>query len=308
MKDFSFDQKLESLGEKTLYGYPSLGRALRTISSHRAKTESPLSGSPNPHVVCQVSSIATLPMTWLNQFLTAIFPQKASSQMENHFSIIYPTPNNVACSLDGYASGGSIHTKAQRTAHLKQISLLRRYLCQWTRGPNARCRANRDQAAPHVKTYVCFREKPTMENPSPDIDWAMLTSANLSTQAWGTLRAKDKEIVVQSYEIGVLVWPELFTDNFDNTEEFAHTGAASKQMDGDECGHGPPRLIPVFGQDSPLDNDQVVDNQQETLVGLRLPYDLPLTPYAQEDIPWSPQGTYTMLDRCGRRWPDDFFA
>lgn len=147
-----------------------------------------------------------------------------------------------------------------------------------------------------------------MENPSPDIDWAMLTSANLSTQAWGALRAKDREIVVQSYEIGVLVWPELFADSFNNTEGFARTGTASKQMDDNEYGHGPSRLIPVFGQDSPSNDDQGETSQQKTLVGLRLPYDLPLTPYTQGDMPWSPQGTYTMLDRYGRRWPGDFFA
>jgi len=40
------------------------------------------------------------------------------------------------------------------------------------------------------------------------ISWFLLTSANLSKPAWGVLR--DGAISIQSYELGVLVFPSLF--------------------------------------------------------------------------------------------------
>lgn len=317
MKNFSVSKSTKDLMEQTLYGYPSLCRALRTVSP-QTRQEEPIASTrttSQPHIVCQISSIATLSMTWMNQFFPAISDQKLTPQMWNDMSIIYPTPDNVASSLDGYASGGSIHTKAQSAAHLKQITNLRRSLCQWTQGPREDSRAARHLAAPHIKTYVCFQAKPTQESPTPDIQWALLTSANLSTQAWGILREKDKEVVVQSFEIGVLVWPELFTEDFASEEGTANDGAGSGTNMGLSNKHGARtntvRMVPVFGTDTPPPvsaSHRAENSASSTLVGLRLPYDLPLTPYAESDMPWSPQGTYDTPDRHGRRWPKDFYG
>ncbi|KAK4938120.1 hypothetical protein LTR10_021360 [Elasticomyces elasticus] len=265
MKDFSLAKGVGELSEQKLWGYPSLFRALKAITAQQAKQ------AKRSHVVCQVSSIATLPVTWLDQFFPTL-SQKSSALMWNSISIIYPTPSNVATSLDGYASGGSIHTKAQSAAHLKQITNLRKTLCQWTQGPSGQSRASRHQAAPHIKTYVSFAEKPSA-NVRPDVSWALLTSANLSTQAWGTLRGKDKEVVVQSFEIGVLVWPELFAEDFDTGEQ----GVSAQNET--HCG-GNVRMVPVFGSDTPSATEDSGDTSM--LVGLRLPYDLPLTPYPDD--------------------------
>ena len=312
LKDFATTGNIETLSEQKLWGYPSLFRALKSIPLPQQKTkltEQSLRAS-HPHTVCQISSIATLPQTWLNQFLRIISGSATSSTAPQQrdpadISIIYPTPSNVSRSLDGYASGGSIHTKAQSAAHLKQIAALRSTLCQWTKGANEATRSGRDEAAPHVKTYVCFKSKPTTEKPCPDIHWALLTSANLSQQAWGTVRAtgkgvhKDDEVVVQSFEIGVLVWPELFAEDFNTGEDSKADGAPSREV---------VRMVPVFGKDipSPPDGNSTHSRSPDTLVGLRLPYDLPPTPYQQEDLPWSPQGMYEQPDQYGRRWPQDF--
>lgn len=310
MKGFSLASSIKELWTQKLYGYPSLFRTLKTIKSQQEKAT-----PTQPHLVCQISSIATLPMTWLNQFFPTLTGH-TPAQIWDYVSIIFPTPSNVAASLDGYSSGGSIHTKAQSAAHLKQITTLRRSLCQWTQGPDVNARAGRDKAAPHIKTYVRFKEKPSAQNPTPDIEWALLTSANLSTQAWGTLREKDEEIVVQSFEIGVLVWPGLFDEGFDTGEEEQHKTTGPKngrQIQG--CGKkGTSRMVPTFGSDDPKeakgksrggDGDGHVD--EGPIIGLRLPYDLPLTSYKQGDMPWSPQGAYEVPDRHGRRWPRDFY-
>ncbi|OCT50854.1 putative tyrosyl-DNA phosphodiesterase [Cladophialophora carrionii] len=342
MKDFSTTGDTKQLWDQKLWGYPSLFRALGSILPEQPKEIS----SPS-HVVCQISSIATLPPAWLNQFFPILHgPLAAGSSHQreqeqrqwdpSRVSIIYPTPRNVASSLNGYASGGSIHMKAQSAAHLKQIASLRQSLCQWTQGSKEALRAGRAEAAPHIKTFVCFSSKPTKESPTPDIRWALLTSANLSQQAWGTLREvakgkqgkqrekhKEREVVVQSYEIGVLVWPELFAKDFDTGEVKAEseggkmgetelgterqqsanvtsTGTSKRQERPDTV-----RMIPVFGKDEPSVT-ATVPSSNITIVGLRLPYDLPLTPYSGTDMPWSPQGVYEQRDRHGRRWPRDF--
>ncbi|RMD40290.1 hypothetical protein DV735_g4847, partial [Chaetothyriales sp. CBS 134920] len=257
-----------------LWGWPQLRAVLRNAVDKSQKEES------HPHLVAQVSSIATLNKGWLDNLVEAT--RAGSSTLS--LSIIYPTGANIASSLDGYASGGSIHTKAQSPAHLKQISNLRPHLCQWTDGKNSRFRSGRGQAAPHIKTYIQYSSKPTQETLSQDainIEWALLTSANLSMQAWGSLPrgAKDESYVhIQSYEIGVLVWPELFG------------------------GEKRTRIVPVFGKDLP-DEPRQREDGLETLVGLRMPYDLPLTAYSPNDLPWSMHSSYPEPDVLGGTWP-----
>ncbi|EXJ54939.1 uncharacterized protein A1O5_12850 [Cladophialophora psammophila CBS 110553] len=334
MKEPSTTQYSQAIWDLKLWGYPSLSRALQSILLQQRQTKlSDKSSEQSPHVVCQISSIATLPQSWMNQFFPILYstlqPTSSSSAQKwdpSHISIIYPTPHNVATSLDGYASGGSIHTKAQSAVHLKQIAGLRGSLYQWARGSKEETRAGRDEAAPHIKTYVCFESKPSAIKPVPTVKWALLTSANLSQQAWGALRPKDKEIAVQSYEIGVLVWPELFAEGFD-TEDASETDKQDSDRGEDAENNNAStargsstekiKMIPVFGNDTPAPlsppspslTPNSIDHQScgpETLIGLRIPYDLPLTPYGKDDMPWSPQGVYEQPDRWGRRWPRDF--
>ncbi|KAJ9609791.1 hypothetical protein H2200_006119 [Cladophialophora chaetospira] len=305
MKDYSITKDANALLDQKLWGYPSLHRALSSILPRQQEAST-------SHIVCQISSIATLPQTWLNQFFPFLYgkstPESTQQQLDSsRVSIIYPTPSNVASSLNGYASGGSIHTKAQSPAHLKQISSLRSSLCQWKQVSSGKARAGRHEAAPHIKTYVSFAAKPTQEKPVQDVQWALLTSANLSQQAWGTLREtgkgkhKEKEVVVQSYEIGVLVWPGLFAEDFDTGDEAGTSRASGVVPRSSET----IRMVPVFGKDVPTTSEADiygVTPTADTIVGLRLPYDLPLTPYAASDMPWSPQGTYQQPDRFGRSW------
>ncbi|RMZ75465.1 hypothetical protein DV738_g5446, partial [Chaetothyriales sp. CBS 135597] len=266
-----------------LWGWPQLRAVLRNANKGRDKD------GPRPHLVAQVSSIATLNKGWLDNLVEATGTGLSTPSL----SIIYPTGTNVASSLDGYASGGSIHTKAQSAAHLKQIANLRPHLCQWSDSKKGRFRSGRGQAAPHIKTYIQYSAKPTQENLSLGnlkIDWALLTSANLSTQAWGSLPRGGKEeshVHIQSYEIGVLVWPELFGADVDATcQEEKHT-----------------RMVPVFGKDLPDAPAQRADEGPETIVGLRMPYDLPLTAYGPNELPWSMHSSYSEPDVLGRTWP-----
>lgn len=307
------------------WGHLSLRKTLDLLAaSHRpsSSSESESESESRPHLVSQVSSIATLPHSYLQKTL-----YKAASVSPSSASIIYPTPADLRSALTGYTTGSSIHTKLSSAAHRNQVAALRPQLCRWggsgsfsqetnekgKEGGKKHAAAGRNLVPPHIKTYILFSREPTTQHPTPDIQWALLTSANLSQQAWGTApkpKSKptrpngvakrrpgkndddgdedddgDAVVHVQSYELGVLVWPALFADP---------ARAA--------------RMVPVFGCDAPSRSQTQTQSQAggrtngSVLVGLRMPYDLPLTPYAPGEMPWSPGERYDVPDRLGRTW------
>lgn len=256
----------------------------------------PLLTFANKH---QISSVATLGQTnkWLQDiFFKSLAP--TSSEPQPKFSIIFPTPDEIRRSLDGYGSGGTIHMKTQSAAQQKQLQYLRPHLCQWAGdGPSSsKCidltedsprkrEAGRGRAAPHIKTYIRFSDADTMDT----IDWALVTSANLSTQAWGAATNENGEVRISSWEIGVVVWPELFVD-YSTTPRLV-SGSRSAVM------------VPCFKRDqpSPPFPDSLAMNGG-TIVGLRMPYDLPLTPYGASDEPWCATAAHHIPDCMGRSW------
>lgn len=289
----STDSKAEHL-----WGWPGLKEVLRAIPTEQSHE----SESEKPHVVIQISSIASLGQTdkWLKEtFLdtlatTSRSKSNSKSKPTPKFSIIFPTADEIRRSLDGYTSGGSIHMKTQSAAQAKQVAYMKPMLCHWAgdadrvlattieRAPVRE--AGRRRAAPHIKTYIRFSDD-TMTK----IDWAMVTSANLSTQAWGSAVAVSGEVKVCSYEIGVMVWPELFAE-----EE-------GMQVE----------MVPVFKKDLPTAK-QALESGVNILdrpfpvtkvVGFRMPYDLPLSQYVVADAPWCATAPCAEPDWMGRTWP-----
>lgn len=319
----------------TRWGWAALKEALAAVPVRSSPVPKPGSGSgpkpgpqPNPGKACiaiQISSIATLGPTdtWLRNTLfpalststTSSSPSPSTSSSmtcQPEFKIIFPTPDEIRRSLDGYASGGSIHTKTQSPQQAKQLAYLRPLFCHWAndceRGAEVpgegvlRVRdAGRKRAAPHVKTYVRFAPAPTPAaqrgehskggdedgdhdgegeggatgngDGDVDIDWALVTSANLSKQAWGEARNTAGEMRISSYEIGVLVWPGLFGE-----------GAVMKG---------------AFRSDTVSEEGAA---QGGPVVSLRMPYSLPLQAYGKGETPWVATASYTELDWMGRMW------
>ena len=213
------------------------------------------------------------------------------------FSVIFPTPEEIRTSLNGYGSGGSIHWKLQSAQQQKQLEYMHPMLCHWAHTQPAsysksvpRREAYRGPAAPHIKTYIR-----SSDDEHKTIDWAMLTSANLSKQAWGDVVNKKGEIWVQSWETGVVVWPALFAEPTQTTDEVT--------------------MVPVFGKDMPEfkdvgDTTPGIDTEGQesggttlkTIVGFRMPYDLPLRPYTADERPWCASMAYADPDRNGHAW------
>jgi tyrosyl-DNA phosphodiesterase-1 len=187
--------------------------------------------------------------------------------------------------------------KTQSAAQQKQLAYLRPYLCQWagdglTNGTHIdlsgdeppKREAGRARAAPHIKTYIRFRD-----GDMDSIDWAMVSSANLSTQAWGAGVNAGGEVRICSWEIGIVVWPGLF-------EGEGEAGAV---------------MVPCFKKDAPsllLDGKGKAEEKKEdneaasSVVGFRMPYNLPLTRYGALDEPWCATASHELPDWRGQSW------
>jgi len=286
-----------------LWGLPGLARVLRSIPNHQDSTlekemafskihtssfaqKVSFAQSSKPQIVIQISSVASIGEKWLREYF---FPQLASLSSNSatvtspQFSIVFPTADEIRRSIEGYGSGVSIHMRTHSTAQQKQLDSIRPMLCHWagderpSSNPDISLReAGRRRAAPHIKTYIRFSDASMTK-----IDWAMMTSANLSNQAWGST-TKDGQVRVCSYEIGIVVWPGLWDDN--------ETGTKAE-------------MVPVFRKNTPDDLDGIGDEAIGIRVGWRMPYDLPLLPYSENQQPWCATEPCAEPDWMGRSWP-----
>ncbi|KUI57514.1 hypothetical protein VP1G_04809 [Cytospora mali] len=254
---------------ETRWGWAGLKQALRNVPVQEGKAE----------IVVQISSIATLGPTdtWLKRSLfDSLKASKCAAKNEVSFKVVFPTPDEIRRSLDGYESGGSIHTKIQSAQQAKQLLYLKPVFCHWANdAPRGRDlesgsvvqEAGRKRAAPHIKTYIRYGEN--------SIDWALTTSANLSKQAWGEAVNGSGEVRIASWEIGVLVWPSLFDEKA--------------------------RMVGTFQKDTPNEDEGGWD-AESPIVGLRIPYNLPLQSYGADEKPWVATASYTEPDWQGRIW------
>ncbi|KAF3921241.1 hypothetical protein ABW21_db0205357 [Orbilia brochopaga] len=243
-----------------------------------------------------------------------------SSTTRPDFSLVFPTVDNVRQSLSGWQGGSPIFMKGGKPPAIAQIKYLRPMLAVWGRPhigltSDVLVEAERGKATPHIKTYNQF-SPPTMDvkdgDPAVDkdgdeglfapprqvaMDWAMITSANLSKQAWGN-PAKGNTSKIQSYEAGVLIHPGLYKDLLKDDEGYV-------------------QMFAVGGKDWITDDGDRVrtEDVEETMdgkwamvrVGLRLPYDYPLKKYDKTDGPWCRDEDYGQLrDWKGTRWPPTF--
>ncbi|KAM9291580.1 tyrosyl-DNA phosphodiesterase 1 [Morus bassanus] len=169
--------------------------------------------------------------------------------------LVYPTVNNVRQSLEGYPAGGSLPYSIQ-TAQ-KQL-WLHSYFHKWSAEISGR-----SHAMPHIKTYM---------RPSPDfqkIAWFLVTSANLSKAAWGALEKNGTQLMIRSYELGVLFLPSAF---------------------GLEKGY-----FHVRGK--------MLSESNDSATYFPVPYDLPPEQYGSKDQPWIWNIPYTNApDTHGNMW------
>ncbi|KAI1935922.1 hypothetical protein LOZ66_004838 [Ophidiomyces ophidiicola] len=256
-----------------------------------------------PGIVAQASSVINYSRTqnWLRDFfLESLY--SFSEINTPKFSIVYPTTDEVSESLRGRASGRSIAIKISSIC----LGYFKSCLCRWTGAGSYRDNldqnsgetsqpdkadrlAGRHRATPSLNTYIRFSDSKYMQA----IDWAMVTSARLSSAAWGGRRG----LTMSNWEIGVVVWSNLFIDQTGNDN-----GRDTKSKEYS-------RMVPCFQRNTPSQSeieqyvleaslkDDTYLPEACTLVGFRMPYDLPLTPYAPRDKPWRGDPRFRKEDR-----------
>ncbi|KHJ82545.1 hypothetical protein OESDEN_17761 [Oesophagostomum dentatum] len=74
----------------------------------------------------------------------------------------------------------------------KRQPWLREMMCKWRSESMGRSRA-----MPHVKTYTEIIDGVPQ--------WILVTSANLSKAAWGEFQKNKTQLMIRSYELGVLI-------------------------------------------------------------------------------------------------------
>ncbi|KAK1452538.1 tyrosyl-DNA phosphodiesterase [Colletotrichum melonis] len=237
-------------------------------------------------VVVQVPSIATLGSkdTWLKGCLHAALAATATAREhvpgapEPSLKILFPTADDIRRSVGGYGAGAGILTTLSTPQHTKQLAYLRPLLHRWGAGIlDSQASAHGDAARPwtglgrrpicHAKTYVRRAQ-------GGNIEWALMTSADLSRQAWGHPPSGARgKMYLPSWELGVLIWPSMFGRN-------AQMAATTNADLPSQSGPGSP----------------------DVLVGVRLPYTTPLCPYEADDIPWIASRDYDKPDCLGQWW------
>ncbi|GAB1297701.1 Tyrosyl-DNA phosphodiesterase 1 [Apodemus speciosus] len=166
-------------------------------------------------IVGQFSSIGSLgpdESKWLcSEFKESLLALRKDAQTLGKSAVplhlIYPSVENVRTSLEGYPAGGSLPYSIQ-TAEKQRW--LHSYFHKWSAETSGR-----SNAMPHIKTYM---------RPSPDFSelaWFLVTSANLSKAAWGALEKNGAQLMIRSYELGVLFLPSAFgLDTFKVKQKF----------------------------------------------------------------------------------------
>ncbi|XP_034040964.1 tyrosyl-DNA phosphodiesterase 1 [Thalassophryne amazonica] len=208
-------------------------------------------------VIGQFSSIGSMGLDktkWLagefQRTLTTL--GKSSHRPDPPVHLVYPSVEDVRNSLEGYPAGGSLPYSIQ-TAQKQRW--LHSYFHCWKANTTGRT-----HAMPHIKTYM---------RASPDftqLAWFFVTSANLSKAAWGALEKNNTQLMIRSYELGVLYLPSAF-----NMKTF-----------------------PVQKNQFPVSSSSA---------GFPVPFDLPPTSYSAKDQPWIWNIPYSQApDTHGNIW------
>ena len=285
--------------EQNLWGLPDLKRVLQKIPCASNPIALAGTGKPpsipngtmylpsrSPQIVIQVSTVDTIGDKWPREHLfpslSAIaHPNPRARPLPPKFHIVFPTADEIRGSIAGYDCGDSISMNSRTDTQIRQLTYLRPMLRHWaqepvptTTDPGPVRETGRARAAPHTKTYIRFSDASMRR-----IEWAMLTSANVSNKAWG-FETPEGAWKVSNWEIGIVLWPALWDDEARN---------------GDERG-GKAEMVPVFKKDVP-------EGEGGVKVGWRMPYGLPLVPYREGEMPWVAEEPCEERDWMGKSWP-----
>lgn len=229
------------------YGHPRAATLLRDNSA-------PIDESCP--IILQASSIGSLGSSapaYLTGEIAASFKRDSAPvglRRIPNVKLIYPSLSNVISSHDGMAGGGCLPYNGG--THDKQ-RWLNEHLYQW----KAKSR-NRNRAMPHIKSYCRYSDR--------GLYWFILTSANMSRSAWGTLskvgsKNLNPTLRINSYEVGVAFFPRV-----------------------------------ILGKERfPMNEQQMKDDSPI----FKLPFDIPPIPFGKDDVPYCAEYLKAYLTKYG---------
>ncbi|CAL9230355.1 unnamed protein product [Arabidopsis halleri] len=255
------------------WGHMKLRTILQECIFDREFCRSPL--------VYQFSSLGSLDEKWLAEFGTSLssgITEDKTPLGPGDPLIIWPTVEDVKCSLEGYAAGNAIPSPLKNV----EKPFLKKYWARWKADHSARGRA-----MPHIKTFTRYNNQ--------KLAWFLLTSSNLSKAAWGALQKNNSQLMIRSYELGVLFLPSPIKTQgciFSCTESDPSTMKAKQERKDEAEKRG--KLVTMTWQG---------DRDSPEIISLPIPYELPPKPYSAEDVPWSWDRGYSKKDVYGQVWP-----
>ncbi|CAH8361147.1 unnamed protein product [Eruca vesicaria subsp. sativa] len=255
------------------WGHMKLRTILQECIFDREFCRSPL--------VYQFSSLGSLDEKWLAEFgssLSSGITEDRTPLGHGDPLIIWPTVEDVRCSLEGYAAGNAIPSPLKNV----EKPFLKKYWAKWKADHSARSRA-----MPHIKTFTRYSDQ--------KLAWFLLTSSNLSKAAWGALQKNNSQLMIRSYELGVLFLPSPVKTqgcNFSCTDNNPSTMKGKQETKGEVEKRS--KLVTMTWQG---------DRDSPEIISLPVPYQLPPRPYSSEDVPWSWDRGYSKKDVYGQVWP-----
>lgn len=249
---------------------------LRTILQEQC-FENEFQGSP---LVYQFSSLGSLDEKWMTELASSMCSGSTLDKKplgSGSVQIIWPTVEDVRCSIEGYAAGNAIPSPQKNV----EKEFLKKYWARWQANHTGRCRA-----MPHIKTYARYNGQA--------LAWFLLTSSNLSKAAWGALQKNGSQLMIRSYELGVIFLPSLVLKSgikFSCTDDY---GLQQENVRGNHRS----QLVTICWQ-----GEKGRESTPTETVTLPVPYRLPPLPYTSEDVPWSWDRQYRKPDVYGEVWP-----
>ncbi|XP_060191002.1 tyrosyl-DNA phosphodiesterase 1 isoform X1 [Lycium barbarum] len=253
------------------WGHMKLRTVLQECTFSKEFQKSPL--------IYQFSSLGSLDEKWMTEFATSMSAGVSDDKKPLGIGepmIVWPNVEDVRCSLEGYAAGNAVPSPLKNV----EKEFLKKYWARWKASHTGRCRA-----MPHIKTFLRYNGQ--------SLAWLLLTSSNLSKAAWGSLQKNNSQLMIRSYELGVLFLPS----SVKRACRFSCTNNGYPSEDGTSMHEGKKiKLVTLAWQGKGNDDDSEV-------IKLPVPYELPPKPYSPEDIPWSWDRRYTKKDVYGQVWP-----
>ncbi|KAM1108538.1 hypothetical protein FF1_005139 [Malus domestica] len=230
----------------------------------------------------QFSSLGSLDEKWMAEFASSMSSGLSEDRTPlgpGEPLIIWPTVEDVRCSLEGYAAGNAIPSPLKNV----EKDFLKKYWAKWRASHTGRCRA-----MPHIKTFARYNGQ--------ELVWFLLTSANLSKAAWGALQKNNSQLMIRSYELGILFLPrKTCSFGFSCTSNGVPSKDKSGRSETSEASRT--TLVTLNWQ-----GNRNTDSSSE-VIKLPVPYELPPQPYTAEDVPWSWDRRYNKKDVYGQVWP-----